>query len=105
VASAPYCRKIPVFGSTPSLFTLGYPLPMLRDGALQLKDYPKPMVRLICSRCSRKGQYRKTTLIEAYGEDVALPNLLHLIAKCERHGKIGTACGVRYGDLLPRRGG
>jgi hypothetical protein len=32
-----------------------------------------------------------------------MPDLRHLIAKCERHGKHGDACGIRYGDLLPRK--
>jgi hypothetical protein len=32
-----------------------------------------------------------------------LPTLRTLIAKCEQHGKLGTACGVYYEDLLPHR--
>ena len=61
-------------------------------------------MRLICSRCDRKGQYRKETLIDQYGPDITMPDLLHLIAKCERYGKQGDACGIRYGDLLQRGG-
>ena len=77
---------------------------MPRSGSLTLSDYPKPMVRLICSLCERKGQYRKATLLDQYGPDIALPDLLHLIAKCERYGKPGERCGVRYGDLIARGG-
>ncbi len=73
-----------------------------RYTSIKLKDYPKPMVRLVCSRCDRKGQYRKETLIDLHGPDVTMPDLLHLIAKCERHGKNGDVCGIRYGDLIPR---
>ena len=62
------------------------------------------MVRVICSRCDRKGQYRKETLLALYGADVTMPDLLHLIAKCERDRQLGDPCGVRYGDLLPRDG-
>ena len=40
--------------------------------------------------------------IHLYGPDVTLPDLLHLIAKCERHGDMSSPCGVRYGDLLAR---
>lgn len=69
---------------------------------MTLGKYPKPMVRLICSRCDRKGQYRKETLIDLHGPDVTMPDLLHLIAKCERDCEHGDACGIRYGDLLPR---
>ena len=73
-----------------------------RYDSMTLREYPKPMVRLICSRCDRKGQYRKETLIAQYGPDVTMLDLRHLIAKCERHGKTGDTCGIRYGDLLPR---
>ena len=69
---------------------------------MTLGKYPKPMVRVICSRCDRKGQYRKETLLALHGPDVTMPDLRHLIAKCERHGKHGDACGIRYRDLLPR---
>jgi hypothetical protein len=57
---------------------------------------------VICSRCDRKGQYRKETLLDLYGPAVTMPDLLHLIAKCERHGDMSSPCGVRSGDLLPR---
>jgi hypothetical protein len=43
-------------------------------------------------------------LLDLYGPDVTMPDLRHLIAKCQRHGKTGDACGIRYGDLLPRDG-
>jgi hypothetical protein len=69
---------------------------------MTLGEFPKPMVRVICSRCDRKGQYRKETLLALHGPDVTLPDLLHLIAKCERHGNMSSPCGVRYGDLLSR---
>lgn len=70
--------------------------------SLTLADYPHPMVSLACSRCSRQGRYRKTTLIEEYGGEHTLPDLRHLIAKCESHNKPGTGCGVYYEDLLPK---
>jgi hypothetical protein len=70
---------------------------------MTLGQYPKAMVRVICSRCDRKGQYRKETLLALHGRYVTMSDLLHLIAKCERHGKLGDPCGVRYGDLLARK--
>ena len=77
-------------------------LPARRYSSMTLGQYPKPMVQVICSRCDRKGQYRKETLLALYGADARMPDLLHLIAKCERHGDITNPCGVRYGNLLPR---
>jgi hypothetical protein len=75
---------------------------MPRSGALKLKDYPTDIVRLACSRCPRKGQYRKAALMVRFGKDITLAELRHEIAKCERQGKRGAACGVYYVDLRPK---
>ena len=48
------------------------------NGSLSLSEYPDAMVRLRCAKCGRSGQYRKATLIEKHGRDIALPDLLHL---------------------------
>jgi hypothetical protein len=75
---------------------------MPQSGALQLKDYPTAMVRLACTRCERRGQFRLDTLIAKYGAETTLPDLRPLIAQCEREGKLGAACGIYYVDLAPR---
>ena len=31
-----------------------------------LAEHPSDMVRLACTKCERRGQYRKATLIERY---------------------------------------
>jgi hypothetical protein len=72
------------------------------DGALHLKEYPTSIVRLACTRCPRKGQYRKENLIARFGRDISHPTMRTLIAKCEHEGKFGTACGVYYSDLKPK---
>jgi hypothetical protein len=46
------------------------------------------MVRVICSRCDRKGQYQKETLLALHGPCVALPNLRHLIVNPTRLARI-----------------
>jgi hypothetical protein len=75
---------------------------MPQSGALLLKDHPTDMVRLACTRCDRKGQYRKAALMVRYGKNITLPNLRTLIAQCEHTGKVGEACGVYYVDLKPK---
>ena len=76
---------------------------MPQSGAILLNAFPLKMVRLACTRCPRKGQYRKATLIQEYGAAISLPTLRLLIAKCEHDGKLGTACGVYYVDLAPKK--
>jgi hypothetical protein len=68
-------------------------------GSLTLREYPTEMVRLACERCGRAGQYRKESLIAQFGPDIALPDLRHEIANCERHQKTGDACAVHYVGL------
>jgi hypothetical protein len=75
---------------------------MSGSGAILLNAFPLRMVRLACTRCDRKGQYLKATLIADYGAAIPLPTLRTLIAKCENEGKIGTACGIYYVDLKPK---
>jgi hypothetical protein len=73
---------------------------MPQSGALQLKDYPTDMVRLACTHCPRKGQYRKATLMVRFGKYMTLPDLRALLANCEREP--GTACGIYFVDLKPK---
>jgi hypothetical protein len=49
--------------------------PARRYSSMTLGEYPKPIVRVICSRCDRKGQYRKETLIALHGPDLTMPDL------------------------------
>ena len=71
------------------------------NGSLSLAEYPAAMVRLKCSKCGRSGQYRKATLIERYGTDIPLPDLLHKVAAdCAKMNALGNdPCGACYRDL------
>ena len=68
---------------------------------LRLRNYPSSLVRLACSKCVRRGQYRRATLIEKYGEDIPLPTLLTAIAQCTGGVTSGqwSNCGAYYVDL------
>ena len=70
-------------------------------GSLKLSEYPAPIVRLLCEKCGRSGQYRKQNLIERYDADIRLPDLRWEIAQCERRGKMHDACMVHYVELKP----
>ena len=71
------------------------------NGSLSLAEYPAAMVRLKCWKCDRSGQYRKAALIEKYGANVSLPDLLHMIgASCPKMDALGNdPCGAHYRDL------
>ena len=71
-------------------------------GSLKLRDHPGDLVRLTCEKCGRSGQYRKQYLIAQFGADLALPDLRHEIAKCERQSQLGTAFGIYFVDLVPK---
>jgi hypothetical protein len=49
-------------------------------GSRTIKDFPTDPIEIECKQCDRQGRYRKATLIEKYGRDTVLPDLLELIA-------------------------
>jgi hypothetical protein len=73
------------------------------SGSLTLAEYPADLVRLACTRCARRGRYRKDTLIARHGGETALPDLRQVIAQCSAAKTLGTACGVYFVDLAQNR--
>jgi hypothetical protein len=71
------------------------------NGSLSLAQFPLPTVELACEKCGRRGRLLKAKLIEAYGADVALPDLRTLIARCDRAGNMSDPCGAHYVALDP----
>jgi hypothetical protein len=72
---------------------------MSRYSSPPISALPFDPVRLVCDQCGRRGQYRKSTLVERYG-DLAGPDLLVAVADCPRHKNLGEErCGIVYEDL------
>ena len=71
------------------------------SGSPTIKDFPTDPIEIECKRCGRHGRYRKATLIEKYGSDIVLPDLLALLAgDCEYRGGLGNqGCGAIYPAL------
>lgn len=71
----------------------------------RLSSYPYVTVRIACSRCTRKGQYRLARLAERYGAETRLTDILaKLSASClhadvGRHQSVHDRCGAMYPDL------
>ena len=68
----------------------------VRSDSYCLAQFPLPMVELACEKCGRRGRLRRDKLIEAYGPDVALPDLRTLIARRDRSANMSDPCGVYY---------
>ena len=68
---------------------------------LTIKDFPTDRMGVECKKCGRHGRYQKATLIEKYGSDIVLPDLLALIAgDCEFRNRLGNqGCGAIYPAL------
>jgi hypothetical protein len=64
--------------------------------AKPLSAFPEGIVRIVCGRCNRSGQYHKTTLLERYGPHIVGPDLLRKIANCDRQHSVNHPCGAHY---------
>lgn len=67
--------------------------PRLR--VLTLRDVPE-LVHVTCGRCGRAGQYRRETLLQRFGPDRALPDVLVALAACPRYLNASDPCGAAY---------
>jgi hypothetical protein len=74
----------------------------LTKGAWTIGTYPLDLVRIACAKCGRAGQYRRATLLERYGPDMAMPELRHELAQCPRRHTMNDPCMVIFPDLAKR---
>lgn len=66
------------------------------------------IVRVACSRCPRKGQYRLARLAERYGAELELPWVIHELAKdCELRKTLNISsrdqCRAHFPDIASGR--
>ena len=73
----------------------------MHSGSFSLAQFPLEMVELACEKCGRRGRLQKAKLVEAYGPEIALPDLRTLIARCDRAGSMSNPCGAYYVALKP----
>ena len=74
----------------------------MTSGSLTIADHPTDPIEIDCQKCGRHGRYKKATLVEKYGIDVVLPDLIGLLANnCENRGRLGNqGCGAFYPALM-----
>ena len=61
------------------------------SGSPSIKDFPTGPIEIKCKKCGRHGRYPMAALIENYGSEIILPDLLGLIA-----GDCGIRGGLAY---------
>ena len=74
----------------------------MTKGAWTIGTYPLDLVRIACAKCNRSGQYRRATLFDRYGADMAMPELRHELAQCSRRTNWSDPCMVIFRDLAKR---
>jgi hypothetical protein len=74
-------------------------------GAYTLTDYPAgSLIEIDCPKCRRHGRYRRETLLEWFGPNVTLPDVLvGLSSDCLRRGagRYSDPCDAVYRTLPP----
>ena len=70
-------------------------------GSITPRTYPSDTITVRCESCGRLGRYRRATLIEKFGPDGSMPDILNIItADCDRHGRhLTDRCKAIYGEL------
>lgn len=73
---------------------------MPRSGARTLADLEAGgRVSIACDKCGRAGRLGVAGLIETYGRDARLPDVLAGIAACERRENMSDPCAAVYVGL------
>ena len=69
-------------------------------GSLSPATYPTDAITIRCDRCSRMGRYKRRTLVERYGSDAAMPDVLNAVTTCERNQRLSVErCEAYYAEL------
>ena len=75
----------------------------MSTGSLSPATYPTDAITIRCDRCSRVGRYHRQTLIDRYGHDAAMPDVLNEITACERNERLSVdRCKAYYAELRVR---
>ena len=70
-------------------------------GSLTPRTYPSETITVRCEECGRLGRYRRTTLIEWFGPDGSMPDILNALTEdCGRNERLSMdRCKAVYGEL------
>jgi hypothetical protein len=71
-------------------------VPAMPRDSFTLAELPLATVEIADDKCERHARLRKARLLEQYGPDITLPNLLARVAGCELRTSMHNACGAHY---------
>ena len=73
------------------------------SGAIAIAEFPGPLIEVHCPRCDRRERYAKAHLVERFGAEVRLPDLLRdLAAGCPARNSLNyQSCSAIYPALRP----
>jgi hypothetical protein len=71
----------------------------MKGGALTVFTYPLDHIKLACRKCGRSGRYKRSTLVDMFGADEVMPEVLSRLATCDKRGNASDPCQVCYPDL------
>ena len=60
-------------------------------GSLTPGTYPSDIVTVQCDECGRIGRYRRQTLIDRFGADTPMPDILSDITDCQRNDRLSVS--------------
>ena len=72
------------------------------SGSLTPRTYPSDTITVRCDQCGRVGRYRRETLLDRFGPDMAMPDVLNTITEdCPRNSPMSAdRCKAVYGELV-----
>src|SRR5262245_32574901 len=66
----------------------------------RLVEYPSVIVRVACDHCRRQGRYRLARLVERFGADIRLADLLAELTKhCVPRRTEGWSCSAYFVEI------
>jgi hypothetical protein len=70
-------------------------------GSLTPHTYPSETITVRCNECGREGRYRRDTLLDKFGPDMAMPDILNSVTEdCDKNARLSTdRCKAIYGEL------
>jgi hypothetical protein len=72
----------------------------MTQGSLTPTTYPSETITVICDECGREGKYARSVLIERYGADTPMPDILNRITDCTRNRRLSVdRCKAVFGEL------